>query len=93
MGTASGVLVSLLALVSSSVLLAAIMLALLAIDAAVASVAAVGFGASYGLITRLSRRCLQQNSQCVAHVYGLDGTELSAGPLPTNEIYAVPATP
>ena len=79
--------------VVSPVLLVAVMFALIVIDPVIALGATAGFGASYGLITWLTRRRLQQNSQCVAHVYGLDGTELSAGPLPTNEIYAVPATP
>ena len=58
-----GVLLPLLTLVSSTVLLVAIMLALIAIDPMVASVAAVGFGASYVLITWMSRRRLHRNSQ------------------------------
>ncbi len=62
-----GVLLPLLTLVSSTVLLVAIMLALIAIDPVVASVAAVGFGASYALITWMSRRRLHRNSQCIAH--------------------------
>jgi len=61
------VLLPLLTLVSSTVLLVAIMLALLAIDPMVASVAAVGFGASYALITWMSRRRLHRNSQRIAH--------------------------
>src|SRR3972149_1188275 len=32
----------------------------------IATVAAIGFGASYSLITRLSRRQLERNSQCIA---------------------------
>ncbi len=61
------VLLPLLMLISSTVLLVAIMLALIAIDPMVASVAAVGFGASYALITRMSRRRLHRNSQRIAY--------------------------
>jgi ATP-binding cassette subfamily B protein len=43
------------------------MLALIAIDPMVASVAAVGFGASYALITWMSRRRLHRNSQRIAY--------------------------
>ena len=50
-GGAVNVLQNLLVLISSIVLLVAIMLALIAIDPVVASVASFGFGASYGLIT------------------------------------------
>ncbi len=50
-----------------TVLLVAIMLVLLAIDPMVASVAAVGFGASYALITWMSRRRLHRNSQRIAY--------------------------
>jgi ABC-type multidrug transport system fused ATPase/permease subunit len=60
------VLLPLLTLVSSTVLLVAVMLALIAIDPMVASVAAVGFGASYALITWVSRRRLHRNSQRIA---------------------------
>jgi ABC-type multidrug transport system fused ATPase/permease subunit len=62
-----GVLVPLLTLVSSIVLLVAITLALIAIDPMVASVAAVGFGASYALTTWMSRRRLHRNSQRIAY--------------------------
>ncbi len=65
--SAVNVLSHLLTLVSSTVLLVAIMLALIAIDPMVASVAAVGFGASYALITRMSRRRLHRNSQRIAY--------------------------
>jgi ABC-type multidrug transport system fused ATPase/permease subunit len=61
------VLLPLLTLVSATVLLVAIMLALLAIDPMVASVAVVGFGASYALITWMSRRRLHRNGQRIAH--------------------------
>ena len=66
-GVVFGVLLPLLLLVSSTVLLVAIMLALIAIDPMVASVAAVGFGASYALITWMSRRRLHRNSQRIAY--------------------------
>jgi ATP-binding cassette subfamily B protein len=65
--SAISVLLSLLMLVSSTVLLAAITLALIAIDPLAASVAAFGFGASYALITWISRRRLQRNSHRIAH--------------------------
>jgi ATP-binding cassette subfamily B protein len=63
----AGVLLSSLTLVSSIVLLMAIMLALITIDPKVASVAAVGFVVSYGLITWMSRRRLHRNSQRIAY--------------------------
>ncbi len=66
-GLAFGVILPVMALVSSSVLLVAIMLALLAIDPVVASVAATGFGASYAFITWMSRRRLHLNSQRIAY--------------------------
>ena len=62
-----GVLWPLLTLVSSIVLLVAITFALIAIDPIVASVAAIGFGASYALITWMSRRQLHRNSQRIAY--------------------------
>ncbi len=64
---AVGVLTMLVLLVSSTVLLVAVMLALFAIDPVVALVATVGFGASYGLITWMDRRRLQRNSQRIAY--------------------------
>jgi ABC-type multidrug transport system fused ATPase/permease subunit len=66
-GVTFGVLLQLLILVSSTMLLVAIMLALLAIDPILASLTAVGFGASYTMITWLSRQRLHQNSQRIAH--------------------------
>jgi len=60
------VLQAVLALVSSVVLIVSIMLALLAIDAEVASMAAIGFGACYVVIVKLSRWRLERNSECVA---------------------------
>jgi ATP-binding cassette subfamily B protein len=66
-GLVYGVLLPLLTLISSSVLLVAITLALMAVNPVVASVAILGFGAAYGLITRVSRRRLRRNSQRVAY--------------------------
>jgi ABC-type multidrug transport system fused ATPase/permease subunit len=65
-GVVFGVLLPLLTLFSSTVLLVVIMLALVAIDPIVASLAIVGFGASYAMITRVSRRRLRLNSQRIA---------------------------
>jgi len=62
-----GVMLPLLTVVSSAVLLVAIMLALIAIDPIVASAAAVGFGVSYMMITLTSRRRLYSNSQRIAY--------------------------
>ncbi len=66
-GSAVSVLYQLLILTSSTVLMMAIMLALIAIDPVVASVAAIGFGASYGLITWMSHQRLHRNSQRIAY--------------------------
>jgi ABC-type multidrug transport system fused ATPase/permease subunit len=65
-GVVFGVLLPCLTLVSSTVLLVAIMLALIAIDPMVASVATVGFGGCYALITSMSRRRLHRNSQRIS---------------------------
>jgi ATP-binding cassette subfamily B protein len=64
---AINVLYQLLTLVSSTVLLMTIMLALIAIDPGVALAATIGFGASYALITWLSRCQLRRNSQRIAY--------------------------
>ena len=66
-GVVFGVLMPFLTLVSSTVLLVAIMVTLIAIDPMVASAAAVGFGASYALITWLSRQRLHRNSLRIAY--------------------------
>ena len=60
------VLLPIVTIVSSTMLLVAIMLALIAIDPIVALVAAVGFGVSYALITWVSRRRLDRNSERIA---------------------------
>lgn len=65
--TVFGVLLPLLTLISSIVLLVAVMFALIVIDPVIALVATVGFGASYGLITWSTRRRLERNSQRIAH--------------------------
>ena len=62
-----GVLLASLTLVSSVVLLVSITLALIVVDPMVASIAAVGFGASYVLITWMSRQRLHRNSQRIAY--------------------------
>lgn len=66
-GVVFGVLLPLLMLVSSAVLMVAIILTLISIDPMVASIATIGFGASYALISRISRRQLHRNSQRIAH--------------------------
>jgi ATP-binding cassette, subfamily B, bacterial PglK len=66
-GGAINVLYQLLILVSSTVLLATVMFALIAIDPKVALAATTAFGASYVLITWLARRRLRHNSQHIAH--------------------------
>jgi ATP-binding cassette subfamily B protein len=68
-GTVLGVLLPLMTLISSSMLLVAIPVALIAIDPVVALVATGGFGASYAVITWLSRRRLHRNSQRIADEY------------------------
>lgn len=65
-GSAVGTLDQLLKLISSTILLVAIMIALLSINAMVATVAAVGFGTSYVLITVMFRRRLNKNGLRIA---------------------------
>lgn len=65
-GTVFGVLLPLLTLVSSVLLLVAVMFALLVIDPIAALVSAISFGSSYGLITWMTRRRLHRNSRLVA---------------------------
>ena len=60
------VLLPLLILISSSVLVIAIITVLIVIDPVVASVAGVCFGVSYLLISWTSRRHLRRNSQFIA---------------------------
>jgi ATP-binding cassette, subfamily B, bacterial PglK len=65
-GTVLGVLLPALTLLSSTVLLLALMATLVVINPVVASVATVGFGGGYALISWVSRRRLRQNSQHIA---------------------------
>lgn len=60
------VLVPLLTIFSATLLVIAIMVTLIAIDPVVASVAGVGFGICYVLVTWVSRRQLNRNSHYVA---------------------------
>ncbi len=62
----TGVLLPSLIFISSTFMLIAIVLTLVAINPFVAIFSAIGFGASYGLITWLSRHQLQRNSQRIA---------------------------
>lgn len=65
-GNAQAVLQALLTLISSGVLIVSLVSTLLIIDTMAASVAAIGFGGGYVLITWLTRRRLQRNSQRIA---------------------------
>jgi ATP-binding cassette subfamily B protein len=61
------VLLPLLTLVSSTVLLVAILFVLIAIDPMVATMSAIGFGAVYALNTLIFRQRLHRNSQSIAN--------------------------
>jgi len=65
-GTATSVLISVVAVITSTSLFVAIMMTLLAIDPLVAIVAIMSFGSAYGLIASLTRRRLVHNSYCIA---------------------------
>ena len=65
-GTATGVLISVVTVITSTALFVAIMATLLAIDPIVAIIAALSFGSAYGVIAWLTRRRLVHNSQCIA---------------------------
>jgi ABC-type multidrug transport system fused ATPase/permease subunit len=65
-GTVLGVLLPALTLLSSVVLLLALMAALVVINPTVALIATVGFGGGYALITWVSRRRLRLNSERIA---------------------------
>ena len=65
--TVFGVLFQILTLISSGVLMIAIIFTLLAIDPLVASVTAATFGTSYMLITLVLRRRFLRNSELIAH--------------------------
>lgn len=66
-GVVFWVMLPMLKLISSVVLLVAITLTLLFIDPVVALTAIMGFGASYGAITWLSRRRLRSNGQRITY--------------------------
>ena len=63
---AFGVLVPLLTLMSAGILVFAVFFTMLAIDAFVALLATIGFGASYGLVTWLFSKQLKRNSRRIA---------------------------
>lgn len=65
-GVVYGGLMPAIALLSSMLMILAVMSALLSIDAIVALVAAAVVGTSYGLITKLARRRLEENGQRIA---------------------------
>ncbi len=65
-GTATSVLISVVAVITSISLFIAIMTTLLIIDPMVATLAAASFGSAYGFIAWLTRRRLVHNSQCIA---------------------------
>ncbi|MCX5796574.1 MAG: ABC transporter ATP-binding protein [Elusimicrobia bacterium] len=64
--TATSVLLSLVSIVTSGVLFAAILLTLFAIDPLIATAAVVMFGAGYGVIAWQIRHRLARNSRCIA---------------------------
>lgn len=65
-GTATGVLISLVTVVISLSLFMAIMITLLVIDPVVAIVAAISFGCMYGVIVLNAKGRLRKNSHCIA---------------------------
>jgi ATP-binding cassette, subfamily B, bacterial PglK len=65
-GTVTSVLMSLVAVATSVALFVAILLALLAIDPMVATVAMISFGVVYVIIAWKARHRLARNSQCIA---------------------------
>jgi len=65
-GIATSVLISVVTVVTSAALFAAIMITLLAIDPLIAIVATASFGSAYGIIAWLTRHRLVRNSQRIA---------------------------
>ncbi len=61
-----GVITPTMTLISSTMFITAIIFTLFSIDIAVASVASIGFGGLYWIVIRLTRKRLQENSQCIA---------------------------
>lgn len=62
-----GVMLPILTLISSIVFLVAIVIVLITIDPSVALISILGFGLSYGLITRISRKRLNENSRRISY--------------------------
>ena len=62
----TAVLISAVAVITSTVLFVAILITLIAIDPLVAIIAALSFGSAYGVIAWLTRSRLVHNSQCIA---------------------------
>ena len=65
-GSATGVLMSVMTVFTSAALFAAIMVTLLAVDPMVAIIAAVSFGSAYGIIAWLTRHRVVRNGQRAA---------------------------
>ena len=65
-GTATGILISVVSVITSTVLFVAIMATILAVDPIVAIIAALSFGSAYCVIACLTRRRLVYNSQSIA---------------------------
>jgi len=63
---ATGVLMSLVTVITSAALFGAILATLLAIDPWLATTSMIGFGISYGVIAWLTRHRLKRNSECIA---------------------------
>jgi len=61
-----GIITPTMTLISSTMFITAIIFTLFSIDIAVASVASIGFGGLYWIVIRLTRKRLQENSQCIA---------------------------
>ena len=64
--TTTSVLISAVAVITSTVLFVAIMMTLITIDPIVAIIAALSFGSAYSVIALLTRSRLVNNSQCIA---------------------------
>jgi ATP-binding cassette subfamily B protein len=65
-GAATGILISMVTVITSTLLFMAILATLLIVDPFVAIIAAATFGTAYGFIALLTRRRLVQNSQSIA---------------------------
>jgi ATP-binding cassette subfamily B protein len=65
-GVIYGIIVPILTLISSAIMLTAILIALLYVDPVIAMLAFGGFGLIYAVIIRLTRKRLLRDSQCIA---------------------------